>query len=323
MNSCLKDIYTSNQTKEDFFLRIEYCKRHFEEFSSGEEFNKVISVIHNLEKEYKPSEVRECICRYDRKINSYMYKPSINIQNVTINFDIISFLYDISKKYKVYASDVIYLTDMKNLLDRLRNKDFDLPFFDPFDDENDKEYFFEKYGCHLIEGKDDKTLIIHIDFNSKYEKQSDLILQLNYEICIFKLCKGIYLSDDDKEILNKISSADKTESYRTNSFYKRIIGLYTWDILRENRKTSFTDIRNRIVSEKLYKYNKKICSLEECKMCSSNENCLKSFIMNYKIAAYSIKNQKTTPTSETPEMYKPTGEHYLERCPLEVISKRF
>ena len=58
-----------------------------------------------------------------------MYKPSINIQNVTINFDIISFLYDISKKYKVYASDVIYLTDMKNLLDRLRNKDFDLPFF--------------------------------------------------------------------------------------------------------------------------------------------------------------------------------------------------
>ena len=95
MNSCLKDIYISNQTKEDFFLRIEYCKRHFEEFSSGEEFNKVISVIHNLEKEYKPSEVRECICRYDRKINSYMYKPSINIQNVTINFDIISFLYAI------------------------------------------------------------------------------------------------------------------------------------------------------------------------------------------------------------------------------------
>ena len=43
----------------------------------------------------------------------------------------------------MYASDVIYLTDMKNLLDRLRNKDFDLPFFDPFDDENDKEYFFD------------------------------------------------------------------------------------------------------------------------------------------------------------------------------------
>ena len=80
------------------------------------------------------------------------------------------------------------------------------------------------------------------------------------------------MSNSDKEILNKLVSADKTESYRTNSFYKRIIGLYTWDILRENRKTNFTDIR---------------------------------------------KNQKTTPTSETPEMYKPTGEHYLERCPLE------
>lgn len=35
--------------------------------------------------------------------------------------------------------------------------------------------------------------------------------------------------------------------------------------------------------------------------------------MNYKIVAYSIKNQKTIPTSETPEMYKPKGEHYLER----------
>ena len=39
--------------------------------------------------------------------------------------------------------------------------------------------------------------------------------------------------------------------------------------------------------------------------------------MNYKIAAYSIKNQKTILTSETPEMYKTKGEHYLERCPLE------
>ena len=96
-------------------------------------------------------------------------------------------------------------------------------------------------------------------------------MQLSYEICLFKENKGIYLSNSDKEILNKLVSADKTESYRTNSFYKRIIGLYTWDILRENRKTNFTDIRNRIVSEKLYKYNKKICSLEECKMCSSNE----------------------------------------------------
>lgn len=112
-------------------------------------------------------------------------------------------------------------------------------------------------------------------------------------------------------------SAGKTESYRTNYFYKIIIWLYIWDILRENSKISFTDIRNRIVSEKLYKYNKKIYSLEEYKMCSSNENCLKSFIMNYKIVAYSIKNQKTIPTSETPEMYKPKGEHYLERCPLE------
>ena len=83
-------------------------------------------------------------------------------------------------------------------------------------------------------------------------------MQLSYEICLFKENKGIYLSNSDKEILNKLVSADKTESYRTNSFYKRIIGLYTWDILRENRKTNFTDIRNRIVSEKLYKYNKKI-----------------------------------------------------------------
>lgn len=61
-------------------------------------------------------------------------------------------------------------------------------------------------------------------------------MQLSYEICLFKENKGIYLSNSDKEILNKLVSADKTESYRTNSFYKRIIGLYTWDILRENRR---------------------------------------------------------------------------------------
>lgn len=61
-------------------------------------------------------------------------------------------------------------------------------------------------------------------------------MQLSYEICLFKENKGIYLSNSDKEILNKLVSADKTESYRTNSFYKRIIGLYTWDVLRENRR---------------------------------------------------------------------------------------
>lgn len=315
-NYCEND-YISNQQKEDFFLRIEYCKRHFEEFSSEEEFNKLISIIHDLEKEYELIDVRECIYKYDREISLCMYNPSSDRKNIEIDIDTVYFLYDISKKYKVYASDILYTTDMKDLLNRLGDKSFYLPFFDPFDEEDDSIHTFEKYGYLLVANEYDKKLNIYIDFDDKYEKQDDLILQLSYEICLFKENKGIYLSNSDKEILNKLVSADKTESYRTNSFYKRIIGLYTWDILRENRKTNFTDIRNRIVSEKLYKYNKKICSLEECKMCSSNENCLKSFIMNYKIAAYSIKNQKTTPTSETPEMYKPTGEHYLERCPLE------
>ena len=41
------------------------------------------------------------------------------------------------------------------------------------------------------------------------KKQDDLILQLSYEICLFKENKGIYLSNSDKEILNKLVSADK------------------------------------------------------------------------------------------------------------------
>ena len=85
MNGYCENDYISNQQKEDFFLRIEYCKRHFEEFSSEEEFNSVISIIHNLEKEYELIDVREC-----------MYNPSSDRKSIEIDIDTVSFLYYIS-----------------------------------------------------------------------------------------------------------------------------------------------------------------------------------------------------------------------------------
>ena len=108
MNGYCENDYISNQQKEDFFLRIEYCKRHFEEFSSEEEFNSVISIIHNLEKEYELIDVRECIYKYDREISLCMYNPSSDRKSIEIDIDTVSFLYDISKKYKVYASDILF-----------------------------------------------------------------------------------------------------------------------------------------------------------------------------------------------------------------------
>lgn len=41
MSTYCENDYISNQQKDDF-LYIEYCKRHFEEFSSEEEFNRLI-----------------------------------------------------------------------------------------------------------------------------------------------------------------------------------------------------------------------------------------------------------------------------------------
>ena len=75
---------------------------------------------------------------------------------------VFSFLYDISKKYKVYASDILYPTDMKDLLNRLGDKSFYLPFFDPFDEEDDSIHTFEKYGYLLVANEDDKKLNIYI-----------------------------------------------------------------------------------------------------------------------------------------------------------------
>ena len=69
-NYCEND-YISNQQKEDFFLRIEYCKRHFEEFSSEEEFNKLISIIHDLEKEYELIDAREWNGRWFNSIRAW------------------------------------------------------------------------------------------------------------------------------------------------------------------------------------------------------------------------------------------------------------
>ena len=141
MNGYCENDYISNQQKEDFFLRIEYCKRHFEEF---------------LEKEYELIDVRECIYKYDREISLCMYNPSSDRKSIEIDIDTVSFLYDISKKYKVYASDILYPTDMKDLLNRLGDKSFYLPFFDPFDEEDDSIHTFEKYGYLLVANEDDK-----------------------------------------------------------------------------------------------------------------------------------------------------------------------
>ena len=93
---------------------------------------------------------------YDREISLCMYNPSSDRKSIEIDIDTVSFLYDISKKYKVYASDILYPTDMKDLLNRLGDKSFYLPFFDPFDEEDDSIHTFEKYGYLLVANEDDK-----------------------------------------------------------------------------------------------------------------------------------------------------------------------
>ena len=85
-----------------------------------------------------------------------MYNLSSDRKSIEIDIDTVSFLYDISKKYKVYASDILYPTDMKDLLNRLGDKSFYLPFFDPFDEEDDGIHTFEKYGYLLVANEDDK-----------------------------------------------------------------------------------------------------------------------------------------------------------------------
>ena len=51
---------------------------------------------------------------------------------------------------------------MKDLLNRLGDKSFYLPFFDPFDEEDDSIHTFEKYGYLLVANEDDKKLNIYI-----------------------------------------------------------------------------------------------------------------------------------------------------------------
>ena len=70
-----------------------------------------------------------------------MYNPSSDRKSIEIDIDTVSFLYDISKKYKVYASDILYPTDMKDLLNRLGDKSI---------------HTFEKYGYLLVANEDDK-----------------------------------------------------------------------------------------------------------------------------------------------------------------------
>ena len=57
---------------------------------------------------------------------------------------------------------ILYPTDMKDLLNRLGDKSFYLPFFDPFDEEDDSIHTFEKYGYLLVANEDDKKLNIYI-----------------------------------------------------------------------------------------------------------------------------------------------------------------
>ncbi len=316
MNNYPENIQLPKQLEECFFLHNEYCKRSFEELASEEEFYFVVTVLNEMLEKYNYIDIYKLIAEYEKNAHGEVCNYNQQISSMDIDDDIVFKLYNVSKEWKVYAVELIEPVDMKTLFNELQDKNFRLPFVAPFSEEEITRSAINEYG-YAVYLSQNKELVIRIDFSNKYKKQENLINKISYEICIFKYTNNIEMTDIERNFLKQIANKDKSSSYRSSSFYNRIIGLYIWDILKKNQRLTFKEIRDIIVKEGIYKYKKEACSFEKCSYCESNEGCLRVLTENYKVAAASILQKRIIPTSEKVDLYKPQnsrmfGRHYIK-----------
>ncbi|MGV7004645.1 hypothetical protein [Desulfovibrio desulfuricans] len=317
------EIKLPDSIEHEIFIKSEYLKRHFEN-------NADPKMISWLEEEcfsplkifsedilWKIIIIRECIVKHEKEKLGERYKESIPIP-----FDLKSFtpwidrLLEISEKYKIYAPELLFPLDMKEALEAVKNN-IPLPKQRPFDDERSREAIYQEYGYRTYEKS--KRLTIELDFSDTHVSSHLAAQRIFFEIAIFKLTSGISLTDSEKMQLASLVASEKSGKFRSSSFYNRLIGLFAWDMKKEFC-LGFKEIRKLLTDMNLYMYDKNFCLSAKCRDCESQDNCIKSLINNYRIAAHSIKSMKLIPTSsKLDKIYPNPKSPFLRRHPISLF----
>ena len=311
--------------EQELFIKSEYLKRHFEnnadpktiEWLKEECFSPTTSFSEDIQ--WKINIVRECIIQHEKNLRDELYVPSIEIPFQISDFSPwVEKLFKISQKYKIYAPELLFPFDMEEVLMATKH-DTPLPKQRPFDDEPHSDTIFQEYG-YRTRSKNDKSLTIELDFSDSHPSSPLAVQRISFEIAMFKLTHNISLTEIERNQLKDLLISERSGGYRQTSFYNRIIGLFAWDAKKKS-SSGFKDIKQYLLQKKMFFYNEKFCTIDQCGGCSSQDDCTSSFKGRYRLAANCIQNMKVLPASMKLKQITPNpGSPFLQRYSLSLFS---
>lgn len=292
------------------FFRSEYIKRHVEEYDtpsleliekirtelcscgySHEDFFIGFSYVLEEYQSYK-NNIKHEKCKELLNLLNY-YTPFLDFKNspYTKHFED---LYNISIKYNIRATKLLYPTDMNTVLQEINNEKFS-PII---------EYpFIEKYNPTLQTITNDGEPYLVYKINDDTDPKTPERIQL--DLTIARLNHGKELSGSEISNLRNLSANDAVSDFRTSSVMSRSLGLLMWDKNKRNRRPAgdYVDLYRE------YKCKKPNCDTH----CEDEDKCQRELRDAYKVASKSIKSGRIEPTNIKGNANNPNSKYNLKR----------
>lgn len=297
-----------NRVSEENFLYSEYIKRYFEEYADENDRRWVIEnwkfpiISQNMELCEIQNYVRQFLIQYDDKLNKCTTNDFYELKSIFDNKKLKSWAvtaHNISLKYGLSISDILFPFDMLDVLNKIVDDNFSFK----------ETIFFDKQASEKIRGfstfydQEKRVLVFTVDIGSEVLDIDKLLTDISVPMIVLRDSFGYSISQSEKDLLVKFSKTDISKNYRSspNLLYSRAIGLFSWDKIKLNSWT-IDDVmiylhENNLIlkkNKKRLKYN--ICK-NECRNCNEKESCRRFFADCFRFAALSIKNKKIVPTS--------------------------
>lgn len=168
--------------------------------------------------------------------------------------------------------------------------------------QNSKDYcFFSPSDCELVLDVhcDNKLSGMYAFFLNINTYNFDIKKTMDYFVNQILIARSTYhlinksmMSNDEKEILEKIENQAKGSLVKTDGFQNRLLGLILWDyknLKNQNLKDAFLDIANTSVNyPKMKQCDYYKINNANCDTCFDLKKCFKYIELLYKIANNSI-----------------------------------
>ena len=306
------------------FLYSEIIKRHVEEYNSDlidelknireemlkecehKENNFLIVVGLALDAFNLLVQGREKQYPIEEKIIFYQNPQFFNFNNEE-NIKYYKRLLEISHKYNVLATDLLYPFDMCSIITKY-NDDFIPPKTFLFDNRVNQDYVICKVNDTLI-----------YDRIMPYQLTKQNIDYLNFQLLTNKILIGENLTDDEIKDYYRLSDDTSIGKFNTYSIKKYLFGLLAWDAAKLGKKNS---LANNIYA-RCQKLDKK-CGDINCDNfnnpdCPSQPTCSKFMQEVRQAVSNSIKERQLLGSKINKPKVNPTVVHDLTRYKLDSL----